>query len=99
MNVKSDRGTRQHHNTTKSITITCVPNRKSRDRVGAGGESPHHRPSRESTSRVRKRGEWRSKEVWFVRGNSIAINWRRLDCYGASKAGKREALLILMHET
>ena len=92
MNVKSDRGTRQHHNTTKSITITCVPNRKSRDRVGAGGESPHHRPSRESTSRVRKRGEWRSKEVWFVpRGNSIL-------CYGVRKAAKREALLILMHE-
>ena len=39
MNVKSDGGTKQHHYTTKSITIPYVPNGKSRDRVGAGGES------------------------------------------------------------
>ena len=41
MNVKSDRGTRQHHNTTKSITIPYLSNSKSRDdrRVGAGGGS------------------------------------------------------------
>ena len=38
MNVKSDGGTKQHHYTTKSITIPYVPNGKSRDRVGAGGE-------------------------------------------------------------
>jgi len=39
MNVKSDGGTKQHHYTTKSITIPyVVPNGKSRDRVGAGGE-------------------------------------------------------------
>ena len=35
MNVKSDGGTKQHHYTTKSITIPYVPNGKSRDRVGA----------------------------------------------------------------
>ena len=39
MNVKSDGGTKHHHYTTKSITIHYVPNGKSRDRVGAGGES------------------------------------------------------------
>jgi len=39
MNVKSDGGPRQHHYTTKSITIPYVPNSKSRDPVGAGGES------------------------------------------------------------
>jgi len=41
MNVKSPAGgTKQHHYTTKSITIPYVPNGKSRDRgVGAGGES------------------------------------------------------------
>ena len=39
MNVKSDGGTRQHHYTTKSITIPYVPNGKSRDRVEAGEES------------------------------------------------------------
>jgi len=38
MNVKSDGGTKQHHYTTKSITTSYVPNGKSRDRVGAGGE-------------------------------------------------------------
>ena len=39
MKVKSDGGTKQHHYTTKSITIPYVPNGKSRDRVGAGEES------------------------------------------------------------
>jgi len=39
MKVKSDGGTKQHHYTTKSITIPYVPNGKSRDRVGARGES------------------------------------------------------------
>ena len=39
MNVKSGGGTQQHHYTTKPITIPNVPNGKSRDRVGAGGES------------------------------------------------------------
>ena len=40
MKVKSDSGTKQHHHyTTKSITIPYVPNGKSRDRIGAGGES------------------------------------------------------------
>ena len=65
--------------------------------VAAITASPHC-PRRESTSRVRRRGKWRSKEVGFVRGDSITIH-RRLECYGARKAGKREALLILMHET
>ena len=40
MKVKSDRGTKQHHYSTKSITIPYVPNGKSRDRVGAGGDCP-----------------------------------------------------------
>ena len=39
MNVKSDGGTKQHHYTTKSITIPYLVNCKSRDRVEAGGES------------------------------------------------------------
>jgi len=36
---KSDGESRQHHYTTKSITIPYLPEGKSRDRVGAGGES------------------------------------------------------------
>ena len=39
MNVLSDGGTKQCHYTTKSISIPYVPNGKSCDRVGAGGES------------------------------------------------------------
>jgi len=39
MNVESDGGSRQHHYTTKSITLPMYPNGKSRDRAGAGGES------------------------------------------------------------
>jgi len=39
MNVMSDGGTRQHHYTTKSITIPYAPNGKSRDQVRAGGDS------------------------------------------------------------
>jgi len=37
MKVKADGGSRQHHYTTKSITISYVPNGKSHDRVEAGG--------------------------------------------------------------
>jgi len=36
MNIKSGGGSRQHHYTTKSITIPYVPNGRSLDRVGAG---------------------------------------------------------------
>jgi len=39
MEVKSDGGSRQHHYTTKSITIPYVPNRKSRVQARARGES------------------------------------------------------------
>jgi len=39
MNVKSDEGSRQRHNTTNLVIIPCVPNGKSRNRVGVGGES------------------------------------------------------------
>ena len=35
----SDGESRLHHYTTKSITIPYVPNGKTRDQVGAGGES------------------------------------------------------------
>ena len=45
MKVKSDGGTKQHHYTTKSITIPYVPDGKSRDRAGAEGarRKPHAR--------------------------------------------------------
>jgi len=36
MNVSSEGRSRQHHYTTKSITIPYVPNGKYLDRVGAG---------------------------------------------------------------
>ena len=59
MNVKSDGGTKQHHYTTKSITIPYVPNGKSRDRVGAGGEDDHMPEGRGNSS----------PEGWLIRDN------------------------------
>ena len=58
MNVKSDGGTKQHQYTTKSITIPYVPDGKSRDRVGAGGED--HMPEGRGNS---------SPEGWLIRDN------------------------------
>ena len=39
MGCKLDGESRRHHYTTKAIILPYVPNGKSRDRVGAGGES------------------------------------------------------------
>ena len=54
--MKSDGGTKQYHYTTKSISIPYVPNGKSRDRVGAGGESRMPEDRGNSSSNLQQSG-------------------------------------------